>query len=80
MDTLLLALSIPVLVCAVGLYAIADGMWRRRHPRPLPPALQALRDEIQIQLAAEQAAEQILTDAYRRYGALYEPPTRETSP
>lgn len=33
MGDILLALSIPVIVCASGIYAAAEAWWLRRHPR-----------------------------------------------
>ncbi|WP_256107852.1 hypothetical protein [Streptomyces sp. ODS05-4] len=65
MGDILLALSIPLIVCASGLYALAETWWQRRRPAlpaepPRPPAV--VRD-----------AEAVVAEAYERLGALYEP-------
>ncbi|WP_336322065.1 hypothetical protein [Streptomyces lavendofoliae] len=76
---LLLALTVPVLVCASGLYALADAWWRRRHPalRPVPylPGRGPVVGNEQVA-----AAEAIVADAYARYGALYDTPGPDAGP
>lgn len=76
MGDILLALSIPVLVFASGLYALAETWWRRRHPAPPSPYThQAAR-------LAEQAmlrdAERIVDDAYGTFEELYDGPGART--
>ncbi|MGY0023140.1 hypothetical protein [Streptomyces sp. cg35] len=31
-----MALAMPVLMCASGIYAVGETWWRRRHPAPAP--------------------------------------------
>ncbi|MGW1224400.1 hypothetical protein [Streptomyces sp. NPDC001478] len=78
MGDILLALSIPVLVFASGLYALAETWWRRRHPAPPSPYThQAAR-------LAEQAmlrdAERIVDAAYGTVEGLYDGPGAQARP
>lgn len=71
MGDVLLALSIPVLVCGSGLYAACDCWWRRRHPAPPSPYThRAARLAEQEMLLL---AEEIVEDAYTALGPLYGP-------
>ncbi|MFI9779639.1 hypothetical protein ACIHCV_33935 [Streptomyces sp. NPDC051956] len=61
MRDIVLALAVPVLTCASGVYAACDRWWRRRHPAPAPHSHAGRR------LAAERAvadAEAIVADRY----------------
>ncbi|MFF8828237.1 hypothetical protein [Streptomyces sp. NPDC015131] len=70
---LLLALAIPVLMGASGLFALADAWWRRRHPALKPVPYLPGRGPVEgHDLVAE--AESVVADAYARYGALYDTP------
>ncbi|WP_372347026.1 hypothetical protein [Streptomyces sp. KL116D] len=56
-----MALAMPVLMCASGIYAAAAALWRQRRPSP-PPYSQA-----GIRLAGERAvavAEAVVADQY----------------
>jgi hypothetical protein len=69
----LLALTIPILMCASGLYAAAESWWRRRHPAgPVP----YLPGRTPWPYTSEQvaAAEAVVAEAYARYGDLYDTP------
>jgi hypothetical protein len=58
---IVLALAVPLLICASGGYAACDVWWRRRHPVPDPHSPAGRR------LAAERAvadAEAIVADRY----------------
>ncbi|WP_411117641.1 hypothetical protein [Streptomyces sp. 058-1L] len=75
MGDVLLALSIPVLVFASGIYAACDCWWRRRHPAPPSPythraARLAERDMLL-------GAEEIVDDAYAALGPLYDRPAAQ---
>jgi hypothetical protein len=70
---LLLALSVPALVVASGLYALAESQWRRRRPAPGPvPYLPGRGPAAGHEQVA--AAEAIVADAFARYGDLYDLP------
>ncbi|WP_405482181.1 hypothetical protein [Streptomyces sp. NBC_00009] len=61
MRDIVLALAVPLLICASGSYAACDVWWRRRHPAPDPHSHAGRR------LAAERAvadAEAIVADRY----------------
>ncbi|MGW6396676.1 hypothetical protein [Streptomyces sp. NPDC055134] len=61
MRDIVLALAVPLLICASGVYAACDGWWRRRHPAPAP------HSPVGRRLAAERAvadAEAIVADRY----------------
>ncbi|MFG2522987.1 hypothetical protein [Streptomyces sp. NPDC048527] len=58
---IVLALAVPLLICASGVYAACDVWWRRSHPAPDPHSHAGRR------LAAERAvsdAEAIVADRY----------------
>ncbi|MBW3359131.1 hypothetical protein ACFCXC_09320 [Streptomyces microflavus] len=72
MGDVLLALSIPVLVFASGIYAACDCWWRRRHPAPPSPYTHRaarLAEQDMLLLAGE-----IVDDAYAALGPLYDRP------
>ncbi|QGV77763.1 hypothetical protein [Streptomyces ficellus] len=70
---LLLALAIPVLMGASGLYALADSWWRRRHPALKPvPYLPGRGPVVGHDLVA--TAETVVAEAYARYGSFYDTP------
>lgn len=72
MGDVLLALSIPVLVFASGIYAACDCWWRRRHPAPPSPYTHRaarLAEQDMLLLAKE-----IVDDAYAALGPLYDRP------
>ncbi|MEE1807590.1 hypothetical protein [Streptomyces sp. BE133] len=72
MDDTALALSIPVLVFAGGIYAACESWWRRRHPAPPSPYThQAARLAERAMLVD---AEDIVDGAYTRLGGLYDSP------
>ncbi|MFB7713769.1 hypothetical protein [Streptomyces sp. NPDC056105] len=61
MRDIVLALAVPLLICASGIYAACDIWWRRRHPAPDP------RSHAGRLVAAERAvadAEAIVADRY----------------
>ncbi|MEW2061767.1 MULTISPECIES: hypothetical protein [unclassified Streptomyces] len=73
MGDVLLALSIPVLVFASGIYAAGDCWWRRRHPAPPSPYThRAARLAEQEMLLL---AEEIVNDAHAALGPLYDAPS-----
>ncbi|MFG2598883.1 hypothetical protein [Streptomyces sp. NPDC048462] len=73
MGDTLLALSIPVLVFAAGIYAAGESWWRRRHPAPPSPYThQAARLAERAMLVD---AERIVDSAYESVGALYDGPS-----
>ncbi|MFD3654791.1 hypothetical protein [Streptomyces sp. NPDC058620] len=72
MDDILLALSIPVLVFASGIYAACDSWWRRRHPAPPPPY--AHRAARLAEHAMLTRAEDIVDGAYETLAPLYDAP------
>ncbi|MEV7057258.1 hypothetical protein AB0N95_17430 [Streptomyces microflavus] len=75
MGDVLLALSIPVLVFASGIYAACDCWWRRRHPAPPSPYThRAARLAEQDMLLL---AEEIVDDAYAALGPLYDRPAAQ---
>ena len=77
MDDLLLALTVPAVVVASGVYTVCACRRQRRHP-PSPYTRQAAR------LASRDAldlAETVVDDAYAALGGLYAaPPPAEGSP
>ncbi|MFF1395434.1 hypothetical protein ACFVZD_16685 [Streptomyces sp. NPDC058287] len=61
MRDIVLALAVPLLICASGIYAACDIWWRRRHPASDPHTPAGRR------VAAERAvadAEAIVADRY----------------
>ncbi|MBO1335286.1 hypothetical protein [Streptomyces sp. VRA16 Mangrove soil] len=61
MRDVVLALAMPVLMCASGIYAAGAAWWRRRYPAPPPYSQAGLR------LAGERAvavAEAVVADEY----------------
>ncbi|XMN08342.1 hypothetical protein ACK8N7_21010 [Streptomyces griseobrunneus] len=75
MGDVLLALSIPVLVFASGIYAACECWWRRRHPAPPSPYThRAARLAEQDMLLL---AEEIVDDAYAALGPLYDRPAAQ---
>ncbi|RFC75819.1 hypothetical protein [Streptomyces sp. AcE210] len=61
MRDIVLALAVPLLICASGIYAACDTWWRRRHPAPDP------HSHAGRHLAAERTvadAEAIVADRY----------------
>ncbi|WP_406451301.1 hypothetical protein OG782_15525 [Streptomyces sp. NBC_00876] len=73
MGDTLLALSIPVLVFASGIYAAGETWWRRRHPAPPSPYThQAARLAERAMLVD---AEKIVDGAYGTLSALYDGPS-----
>lgn len=73
MGDILLALSIPVLVFAGGIYAAGESWWRRRHPAPPSPYThQAARLAERAMLVD---AERIVDGAYEAVGTLYDGPS-----
>ncbi|MFF1922836.1 hypothetical protein ACFVW8_19985 [Streptomyces sp. NPDC058221] len=78
MGDTLLALSIPVLVFAAGIYAAGESWWRRRHPAPPSPYThQAARLAEQAMLVD---AERIVDGAYVTLGSLYDGPSAPEAP
>ncbi|WP_393058855.1 hypothetical protein [Streptomyces sp. LN549] len=78
MGDTLLALSIPVLVFASGIYAACESWWRRRHPAPPSPYThQAARLAEHAMLVD---AERIVNGAYETLGTLYAGPTAADTP
>lgn len=72
MDDTLLALSVPALVFASGLYGAYDSRRRRRHPAPPSPYThQAARLAEYATLAR---AEDVVDGAYDTLAPLYDPP------
>lgn len=70
MGDVLPALSIPALVLASGVYAVAETWWRRRHPAPPSPYThQAARLAERAMLVD---AERIVDEAYGTLGGLYD--------
>ncbi|MCZ7458707.1 hypothetical protein [Streptomyces sp. WMMC940] len=86
MGDVLLALCIPLTLCASGLYAVCDSWWRRRRrgvaPRHLYPgvcsyvyAYEHPRAHAGARLAEREmlaAAEEIVDEAYTRLAWLYD--------
>ncbi|MFF0288531.1 hypothetical protein [Streptomyces sp. NPDC005262] len=69
MGDILLSLSIPALVFAVGIYAGCETWWRRRHPAPPSPYThQAARLSGREMVAS---AEEIVHGAHARLEGLY---------
>ncbi|MET8327417.1 hypothetical protein [Streptomyces sp. NPDC005181] len=69
MGDILLALSIPVLVFAVGIYAGCETWWRRRHPAPPSPYTHQAARLAEREMVA--AAEEIVDGAYTTLEGLY---------
>ncbi|MFJ4712501.1 hypothetical protein [Streptomyces sp. NPDC088785] len=66
MRDVVLALAMPALMCASGIYAAGAAWWRRRHPAPPPYSQAGLR------LAGERAvvvAEAIVADEFALWAA-----------
>lgn len=79
MPDILLALIIPAIVGASGLYAAADRWWRRRHPNtdayPNSPAHRLALAAVAEGEQAAQEAERIVAEAHDHLAPLYEYPT-----
>ncbi|MEV3856477.1 hypothetical protein AB0J38_19390 [Streptomyces sp. NPDC050095] len=56
-----LALTMPVLMCASGIYAAGEAWWRRRHPAPPPYSQAGLRRAGERAVAV---AEAVVADEY----------------
>ncbi|MET4647724.1 hypothetical protein OH781_17095 [Streptomyces sp. NBC_01550] len=69
MGDILLALSIPVLVFAVGIYAGCETWWRRRHPAPPSPYTHQAARLSEREMVA--SAEEIVDGAHARLEGLY---------
>ncbi|MFD5062063.1 hypothetical protein [Streptomyces sp. NPDC058394] len=69
MGDILLALSIPVLVFAVGIYAGCETWWRRRHPAPPSPYTHQAARLSEREMVA--AAEEVIDGAHTRLEGLY---------
>lgn len=72
MGDILLALSIPVLVFAGGIYAAVDTWWRRRHPVPPSPYTHQAARLAEAAMLVD--AERIVDGAYETFGGLYDGP------
>ncbi|MGW1888427.1 hypothetical protein [Streptomyces sp. NPDC001970] len=70
MGDVLLALCIPLMVCASGIYAVCESWWRRRHPAPPSPYAHAAARLAEREMLM--AAEEIVEEAYARLAGLYE--------
>ncbi|MFF8289062.1 hypothetical protein ACF068_07510 [Streptomyces sp. NPDC016309] len=67
MRDILLALLIPILMCASGLYAWAESRWRKRRPRQRPvPYLPEPAPPLVVE------AERLVADTYRLLAPLYD--------
>ncbi|MFE2090024.1 hypothetical protein [Streptomyces sp. NPDC059460] len=69
MGDTLLALSIPLLVFAGGIYAGCENWWRRRHPAPPSPYTHQAARLAERETA--EAAKEIVDEAYATLGAFY---------
>ncbi|MFB7310001.1 hypothetical protein [Streptomyces sp. NPDC056192] len=69
MGDILLALSIPVLVFAVGIYAGCETWWRRRHPAPPSPYTHQAARLSEREMVA--SAEEVVDGAHTRLEGLY---------
>ncbi|MFC8232433.1 hypothetical protein [Streptomyces sp. NPDC056663] len=69
MGDILLALSIPVLVFAVGIYAGCETWWRRRHPAPPSPYTHQAARLSEREMVA--SAEEIVDGAHAMLEGLY---------
>ncbi|MFG2559911.1 hypothetical protein [Streptomyces sp. NPDC048496] len=69
MGDTLLALSIPLLVFAAGIYAGCESWWRRRHPEPPSPYTHQAARLAEREMT--EAAREIVDEAYATLGALY---------
>ncbi|MGY4913994.1 hypothetical protein ACWD9K_02005 [Streptomyces sp. 900116325] len=67
-----LALSIPVLVFAVGIYAGCETWWRRRHPAPPSPYTHQAARLSEREMVA--SAEEIVDGAHARLEGFYGTP------
>ncbi|MFD0023712.1 hypothetical protein [Streptomyces sp. NPDC058382] len=72
MGDTLLALSIPVLVFASGVYAACESWWRRRHPAPPSPYTHGAARLAERAMLVD--AERIVDSAYVTLGGLYDGP------
>ncbi|WP_327368104.1 hypothetical protein [Streptomyces sp. NBC_01217] len=70
MGDVLLALSIPVLVFATGIYAACESWWRRRHPAPPSPYTHRAARLAERAMLVD--AEDVVDGAYERLGGLYD--------
>lgn len=69
MGDILLPLSIPVLVCSVGIYAGCETWWRRRHPAPPSPYTHQAARLSEREMVA--SAEEIVDGAHARLEGFY---------
>ncbi|MDV9202680.1 hypothetical protein R6M67_46860, partial [Streptomyces sp. Wh19] len=71
MGDALLALSIPVLVFACGIYAACESWWRRRRPAPRCPGRTGHRAARQAESAMLVDAEDVVDTAFAGLDGLY---------
>ncbi|MFJ5196623.1 hypothetical protein ACIQCQ_31640 [Streptomyces sp. NPDC088394] len=74
MGDALLALSIPVLVFACGIYAACESWWRRRRPAPPRPGRPGHRAARQAESAMLVDAEDVVDTAFAGLDGLYDTP------
>ncbi|MFE3150941.1 hypothetical protein ACFXJ6_30480 [Streptomyces sp. NPDC059218] len=74
MGDVLLALSIPVLLFACGIYAACESWWRRRHPAPPRPGRPGHRSARQAESAMLVDAEEVVDTAFTGLDGLYDTP------
>ncbi|MFD0626633.1 hypothetical protein ACFQ2K_31985 [Streptomyces sanglieri] len=74
MGDALLALSIPVLVFACGIYAACESWWRRRRPAPRCPGRPGHRAARQAESAMLVDAEDVVDTAFAGLDGLYDTP------
>lgn len=74
MGDALLALSIPVLVFACGIYAACESWWRRRRPAPPCPGRPGHRAARQAESAMLVDAEDVADTAFIGLDGLYDTP------
>ncbi|MFD7526441.1 hypothetical protein ACFV8E_02300 [Streptomyces sp. NPDC059849] len=74
MGDVLLALSIPVLLFACGIYAACESWWRRRHPAPPRPGRPGHRAARQAESAMLVDAEEVVDTAFTGLDGLYDTP------
>ncbi|MFE7774425.1 hypothetical protein ACFU5O_11060 [Streptomyces sp. NPDC057445] len=70
MGDVLLALCIPLTVCAGGIYAVCESWWRRGRPATPPPYSHAAARLAEREMLV--AAEEVVAEAYARLAAFYE--------
>ncbi|WP_371099351.1 hypothetical protein [Streptomyces sanglieri] len=74
MGDALLALSIPVLVFACGIYAACESWWRRRRPAPPCPGRPGHGAARQAESAMLVDAEDVVDTAFAGLDGLYDTP------